>query len=518
MQEEQEQPPQRISRRTWFIIGAVAGLAMALFMIALRFALDSPILHEVLADRLTRYTPGVVFDFILERLQVGAKPLMFAGILVAHIGLAGGLGLLYGRYSRALPLPESQTWRRGLLLTVVLWLPTVVVFTPIIGGGFLGFALPDGAGDYLISTFVGVAVYSFVLTHLHFITLARAEGRLDMGRRAFLGRVAFAAFLLGAGGLAIRTIARNASSVTPARVFSTRGDLPPEITPNDRFYEVSKNIINPKVDAATWKLEVRGEGVGNPFSLTYQDLQALPWEEEYVTLTCISNSIGGELVSNALWRGVPLRLLLERAQLDPSVKRLAFHAEDGYTDSFPLDYALRDNVLVAYLMNGEPLPDDHGFPARIIVPGLYGMEHVKWLNRIEPVEPDFRGFWQERGWADTAIINTLSRIDVPVSHESTPLQELFVGGIAFAGNRGIDKVEISDDGVTWYEAEVGKPLSPYTWVLWTTRWTPPAAKRFPLRVRATDGDRVIQASASHGSFPDGATGHHVIMVRVQEEA
>ena len=519
MDEGLEQPITRITRRTGFNIGALAGLAMVLFMVASRFSLDTPGLYEVMADWLTKITPGFVFDFALERLQVGAKPLMFASILVAQIIVGGGLGVLYARYSPSVPFAASQPWRRGLLLAAGLWLFITAVITPIIEGGFFGLSLMNGARDYLITAFIGVLAYALVLTHLHAITLERRAGTFDLGRRTFLERAAFLAFLIGAGGLALRTIVKNASSVTPSRVFSIQGELPPEITPNDRFYEVSKNIINPKVDAADWKLEVKGDLMRNPYSLTYDELKALPTKEEYVTLTCISNNIGGGLISNALWRGVPLKFLLERAQLDASVERIAFHAADGYVDSFPLDYAMGKDVLVAYLMNGEPLPDGHGFPARIIVPGLWGMENVKWLTRIEPVESSFRGYWQERGWADTASINTMSRIDVPDSGITIPVQETLVGGVAFAGDRGVIKVEISIDGRTpWQPAELRKALSPYTWILWTSHWTPPAAQRYSITVRATDGTGEVQTAVLHDALPDGATGHDSIIVRVEEQA
>ena len=515
---ELNHPVTRISGRAGFNIGALAGVAMVLFMVALRFALDTPVLYEVTADWLTKVTPAFVFDFALERLQVSAKPLMFASILMAQVIVGGGLGILYAVYSPSLPLAESRTWSRGLLLAVGLWLLTVAVITPIIEGGFFALSLPDGARDYLITAFIGMLAYALVLTHLHTIALERKAGSFSLGRRTFLERAAFFALLIGSGGLALRTIVRNASSVTPSRAFSTQGELPPEITPNDRFYEVSKNIINPSVDATDWNLEVGGDMVGNPYSLTYDELKALPSKEEFVTLTCISNTIGGSLISNALWRGVPLNVLLERARLDPSVEKIAFHAEDGYVDSFPLEIAMRDNVLVAYLMNGVPLADGHGFPARIIVPGLWGMENVKWLTKIMPVKSDFRGYWQERGWADSATINTMSRIDVPSSGEKIPLQEILVGGIAFAGDRSVIKAEISiDGGTTWQPAELRKALSPYTWALWSIQWTPPAAQRYSITVRATDGTGEVQTAVTHQALPDGATGHDSLIVRVEEQ-
>jgi DMSO/TMAO reductase YedYZ molybdopterin-dependent catalytic subunit len=164
-------------------------------------------------------------------------------------------------------------------------------------------------------------------------------------------------------------------------------------------------------------------------------------------------------------------------------------------------------------MNGEPLSDSHGFPARIVVPGLYGMENVKWLTRIEPVAADFRGFWQRRGWADTAVINTMSRIDVPAANAGVAPVEMEVGGVAFAGDRGIDFVEFSTDGgETWWRAESSDPLSPYAWVLWRATWTPPETGRVSITVRATDGAGTTQTADIRGNLPDGATGYHRISV------
>ncbi|MEK7777196.1 MAG: molybdopterin-dependent oxidoreductase, partial [Chloroflexota bacterium] len=395
------------------------------------------------------------------------------------------------------------------------WLVIMAVVTPVAGGGFFGSSLPEGPWRYLSTSFLALASYGVSLTLLHSWALARKEGSQDMGRRRVLQMAALVTVVAAIGGLAVRAISRGASQVSPSRVFRNSGKLPPEVTPNDQFYEVSKNIINPRVDATSWKLEITGN-LGNAYSLSYDELKALPWQEQYVTLTCISNEIGGDLISNALWRGVPLKLVLERAQLPPETVRLAFWAADGYVDSFPVERAMRENVLVAYLMNGEPLSNDHGFPARLIVPGLYGMENVKWLTRIEPVQANFRGYWQQRGWADTAVINTMSRVDLPSDGATVPAQDSLLGGVAFAGDRGVTRVEVSTDGGgSWRPAEVRKALSPYTWVLWTRAWTPPSAGPYTITVRATDGAGQTQTLVVQDSLPDGATGYHSILVSAQ---
>ena len=371
-----------------------------------------------------------------------------------------------------------------------------------------------GIFPYLAALLVSFGAYGLTLSHLHLIALGDGDAPADMGRRRILRQGAFLALLVVAGAYSGRAIIQGFGSISPARVFNRPGEMPAEVTPNEEFYEVSKNIVNPRVDVTGWTLEVEGE-VGNPFAMDYEELRSLPWIEEYVTLTCISNLVGGGLISNALWRGVPLKTILERAQLPESTERLAFHAADGYVDSMPMEYAVRDNVIVAYMMNGEPLSDGHGFPARIIVPGLYGMENVKWLTSIEPVPADFRGYWQVRGWDGTAVINTMSRIDVPRRNAGLLLEEAFLGGVAFAGDRGVQRVEVSTDGgETWLRAETSDPLSQYTWVLWTTTWTPLSTGPFEVVVRTTDGRGDTQTSVVRGNVPSGATGYHKVPVLV----
>ncbi|MBI2170743.1 MAG: molybdopterin-dependent oxidoreductase [Chloroflexi bacterium] len=517
--EAKEQQALKVSRRTGFWAGIGAGLAMTVLMVALRLYLNAIVLPELTADWLIKLTPPTIFDFILTRLQVGAKPLFFGLLLLGQVLAGGGIGVAYARYSHRLPLKDKKPWARGVRFGLVLSMVLAGLFTPLIGGGFFGAKVATGAIGYLAATFLPVVTYGVVMASLHAMALERRFQSAAKGRRKFLRSAAIFTLVLAASAFAASTIVKTISAVTPSRVFRYRGQLPPEVTPNDQFYEVSKNIINPKVEAASWKLEVGGD-VGSPFSLTYEELKALPWIEQYATLECISNLVGGDLISNALWRGVSLRVLLERAKLSPDAQRIAFHAADGYVDSFPLDIAMREQTMVAYMMNGDPLPDAHGFPARIIVPGLWGMENVKWLTRIEPVAATFRGYWQERGWADSATYNTMSRLDVPAPSAEVPLGvEVMVGGVAFAGDRSIQQVEFSaDDGQSWSQAEVKKALGPYTWVLWTGSWTPDTPKLHVLKVRAVDGRGEPQIAQVQDSLPDGATGYHLILVDVMPPA
>jgi hypothetical protein len=192
--------------------------------------------------------------------------------------------------------------------------------------------------------------------------------------------------------------------------------------------------------------------------------------------------------------------------------------EDGYSDSFPLEKALEPGTLLAHHMNGEPLTPPHGFPLRALVPGIYGMKNVKWLKRIEVVDYDFKGYWQQRGWSDQAVIKTSSRIDLPGPGGYYPEEASAIGGVAFAGDRGISAVEVSTDGGrTWLPAEAKQALSPYTWVLWLREWHPTPG-RYEVLVRAADGTGELQTAEHHRPLPNGASGYHLVVVRIQKPA
>ena len=180
--------------------------------------------------------------------------------------------------------------------------------------------------------------------------------------------------------------------------------------------------------------------------------------------------MGGDLIGNALWRGVRLKDLLDQAGLKPEAVDIVLRASDGYSDSIPITRAQADGNILVYEMNGEPLSVSHGFPVRLIVPGIYGKKNVKWITEIEAVSYDYKGFWQTRGWDDRAVYKTLSRIDIP---DDTVSGTTTIAGIAFAGDRGISKVEVSlDGGNTWEQAEIKPALSEYSWVLWHKEWNP----------------------------------------------
>jgi DMSO/TMAO reductase YedYZ molybdopterin-dependent catalytic subunit len=239
------------------------------------------------------------------------------------------------------------------------------------------------------------------------------------------------------------------------------------------------------------------------------------------TLRCISNQTGGGLMSNAAWRGVPLRSLIEAAKPEGNVLEVILHGADNYTDTVAFEKAMNPTTLVAFEMNGEPLPFNHGYPVRVIVPGLYGEKNVKWVTRIELVERDAKGFYEQQGWGPNFVVPTSSRFDQPDDRQGFKLAAMgaaFVTlrGVAHGGDRGIARVEISpDDGRTWQEANVEHAQSPSAWSLWSYAWHPNAPGEYKLAVRATDGAGALQTPDERGIVPEGSTGYHKITVNIE---
>src|SRR3972149_1975447 len=256
------------------------------------------------------------------------------------------------------------------------------------------------------------------------------------------------------------------------RMFSVPPRDTPFITPNDKFYLVNYDGI-PDVKVATWKLSISGY-VKHSLTLTYADFLSRPSVEAMVTLTCIDTLPGGSTISNAVWRGIPLKDLLEEAGLEPGATDVVFYAAEGYSDSIPLSRVMQGDILLAHSMNGVALPRDHGFPLRVIAPGLYGIKNVKWLIAIEVVDYDYKGYWQQRGWTDEGHIKVISRIDSPGHYQDLKGPEAEIRGIAFGGAHGGGKGGGgTDGGKTWHLAEITQAYSPTAWVLWRDSWKIP---------------------------------------------
>jgi DMSO/TMAO reductase YedYZ molybdopterin-dependent catalytic subunit len=292
--------------------------------------------------------------------------------------------------------------------------------------------------------------------------------------------------------------------------------LTPIVVPNDSFYRIDTAFIPPAVDRSTWSLKVIGM-VDREITLTYEELVALPIIDQYVTIACVSNLVGGKLVGNAKWTGVRLRDVLDMAGVHTDADQLVGQSVDGFTAGMPVDWVMDParEPLIAVAMNDAPLPREHGYPARLIVPGLYGyVSATKWLAFLKLTRFDqFEGFWVPLGWAQKAPVLTQSRIDVPNDGAHVAAGHVPVAGVAWAPDRGISGVDVRVDGGDWQPAHLSTPISKATWVQWLLDWDAPQGGH-TLEVRATDGTGEVQTDQHSEPAPDGARGHHTIRVNV----
>ena len=353
---------------------------------------------------------------------------------------------------------------------------------------------------------------------------------VDFDRRRFLATTgALGALAIAAGGAA-RMLGRNTeiaaerASLTIPMPASPAAPLPaganlgvpgisPFFTPLDRFYRVDTALLVPRVSPQDWRLAIGGM-VDRPFTLTYRDLIALDLIERDITLNCVSNRVGGRYIGTTRWIGAPLKPLLEEAGIQASATQIASRSVDGFTVGTPLPTALdgRDAML-AVAMNGEPLPLEHGFPVRMLVPGLYGYESAtKWITSIDLVDDSFQAYWVKRGWAKAVDVKTAARIDTPANGARVNAGQVNVAGVAWAQHRGIDTVQVQVDGGDWVDAELGAVDSPDTWRQWRYRWEASPGGSHLLRVRAVDGTGVVQTGDEAPPFPSGATGYDNVSV------
>ena len=286
------------------------------------------------------------------------------------------------------------------------------------------------------------------------------------------------------------------------------------ITPNEEFY-ITSYRTPPFVLAETWTLSIKGL-VDRPMTMTYPQLLARPSVSEIVTLECVGNGVAGEAIGTADWGGVRLKTLLDDAGVDSKAYDVVFRAADGYSDGLTVERAMVGDVLVAYKMNGVTLPSGHGYPARIIAPGIYGMKHVQWLTEIELVTQDYKGYYQKKGWSDDASVKTMSWITDPQDGDSfVQGKTITIKGFAFAGTRGIRTVEITTNGgQSWNPTALQPEISPYAWVFWTYQWESKRKGDHRILARAIDGTGQPQSLIEQKPFPDGASGIQEVIVTV----
>jgi DMSO/TMAO reductase YedYZ molybdopterin-dependent catalytic subunit len=294
--------------------------------------------------------------------------------------------------------------------------------------------------------------------------------------------------------------------------------MPDLITPASSFYLIDTELTSPRIDANTWKLSVKG-AVDNPVEFSYRDLLGMPTREADITLSCVSNTVGGGLVSNGRWTGVLLSDVLAEAgmsrdRISGASRQLVGRSVDGFTTGFKTDIALDGrNALVAFGLNGSELPLKHGYPVRLVVPGLYGyISATKWLTELELTNWNFDAYWIQRTWSKKGPVKTQSRIDTIQDGDVLSLGKNPIGGIAWAPHRGIEKVEVSTDGgETWNTARLARQLAEDTWRQYVYDWNATPGD-YTIQVRATDGTGETQTAAEAPPHPSGATGYHTINV------
>ena len=504
-------PAPWVRARLGFTAGVIAAVVMLVAIALLRIASDVVSLPEVIADGFLLVLPGAAASAIIDSLQKSAKPLLYLGVAVGTILVGGLLGRWYG---------SRPDWRRPATIALGCWVAFGAVLYTLVGAGPFGADLVAGPVWHGVTLLALFALYAATL-HLLFHELAGRSGAIraagpSQARRNLLATLGGAGIVAAIGGLTWRLLPRVAGqpaasprvTVANAAPWDVPG-LSPEVTPTGDFYTVSKNFIDPSVNASGWQLKIDGM-VDKSLTFSYDQLTSLPASEGYYTLMCISNEVGGDLWGNAHWKGVKLRWLLEQAGVQPGVYKAVFSAADDYKDSVKIENAMHPDALLAWEMNGAPLAQNHGFPARLLIPGIYGMKNVKWLTGITLVKDDFKGYWQTRGWDDAAPYQTASRIDVPRFRADVSPGSVDVAGVAFAGDRGIQKVEVSvDGGQTWQAAELKQGLSPYTWQLWRTNVNVRSDTR-TVRVRAWDGQGHLQIRDEQPPVPSGSTGWHTV--------
>jgi DMSO/TMAO reductase YedYZ molybdopterin-dependent catalytic subunit len=532
---------------------------------------------ETVVAAVARLTPTAVFGWATESFGSLAQNTLWAIILVGVVAMGYWAGQTAGQLVRLGRFGTGVTSRfsAGLIMVAVLFLIIAAGIFPLAREGFFA-AGSVYQGALLVQAALFAAAWAVAWTALGGASVpapettpAPATADTSMSRRSALRSVAAAGLAAGVAYLGWRLakapsagdvearqqaaaeIAARARGAAPSAAgaapatsagaespdlapdapdkelaqwdpspeepfaeLEAEGKLTPVITSVADFYHVSKNISDPVVDGASWSLTIDGM-VAKPLSFSYEDIVARAKTQNITTLSCISNELNGDLAGTAEWTGFPLRELLEEAGVDPKAVDIVFRAADGYDDSIPLAQAMHPTTLLVTGMNGEPLPPDHGFPARLIVPPIYGMKNVKWVEHIEAVDHDYQGYWQTRGWSDPAPYQIWGRIDTPAQSDQIPAGPAIAAGVAAAGNRGIYRVEISlDEGETWADATLEPSINPdFTWVRWILPFeaSGPAAN---ILMRATDGEGTVAPEEYNPPLPNGATGWPQRSVRV----
>ena len=494
------------------VLATVVGLAAAHLVAALTVPAASPVL--AVGSTVIDLTPTPLKEWAIRQFGSADKIILVGSVTVVVLILAAVAGIIAAKRETV-----------GLLIVVAL-------------AGVAGVlaVLRPGAGPFdIVPALVAAVVGATSLWWLHRIDdqsstapSGEADGPSRRGVVLAAGGLAAAAVAMGAAGRWVTSyrlggtdialpVATDPAASFPQGLEEMYDGISPLRTPNADFYRVDTRLSVPAVNVDSWTLTIDGD-VDQEVTLTFDDLAAMDTVERDITLTCVSNPVGGPYVGGARWLGVPLADVLARAGIDSTKADQILSTDvDGMTISTPLDVALdgRD-ALIAIGMNGEPLPRENGFPARMVVPGLYGfVSACKWITRMTLTTYDAeQAYWTERDWSTDAPIKLSSRIDTPRSFSKSAAGKVLVGGVAWAQGSGIEKVDIRIDGEAWRPAQLGPEVTNDYWRQWFFKWDASPGQHF-IAVRATNKDGDVQTDVRAESFPEGSSGVQEISVTIE---
>jgi DMSO/TMAO reductase YedYZ molybdopterin-dependent catalytic subunit len=542
-------------------LGIVAGLVSIAVSVMIKVFIGGLFLPELASQTLFSLTPGEFESQAIDALGPLAKYSAFIGSIIVTIIIFGLIGIFLIKLYNKLRWNNNYIWKFISSFALTYSFLVIISIMMVIMIHVRSGSQPISIQHIIFSFIVPQIVFSLIFSLFSRKTKTKDKLQdpnqpsvranntvVNYNRREFIrliiaSVVSIPVIYFGLNRLFSpqeveqQQIQSDTSNLLPAQSRSISPDfkdptlaplLASEITPTYLFYRIDINPIVPEVDVNSWNLLIKGM-VGTPLKLSYEEIKSMPAIEEFVTLECISNKIGGDLIGTALWKGIRLKDILEKAKILPGVQYIVFRCSDGYDVGIPLNKGLMNETILAYEMNLAPLTSKHGFPIRAIVPGLYGMMNPKWITEIELVDKVYEGYWQRNGWSNIAEYNTGSSIVIPgqapirnrfrnldenfTNNSSSANKRVPIAGIAFGGDKGISKVEVSTDGgITWKTAKIKEPLSRYTWILWTTGFIPEKVENYKVIVRATDKNGEVQSSELNNPFPDGATGYHTISV------
>ncbi|MET4137561.1 molybdopterin-dependent oxidoreductase [Pseudarthrobacter sp. PvP090] len=513
------------------VLAALAGVAAAAVVLSVAelvgaffTARATPVI--ALGSTFIDFTPSWLKDFAIATFGTNDKVALFVGMAVTILLLACVLGVV-----------AYRKWALGV--AGVLLMGAVIVAAVVTRSG----VKPLDAVPTVIGTVAGLIALRFLVTKLWRMrqwpdtdadVAAKDPDRPATSRRAFFaatGVTAAASAVAATGGRLLSAarsnvaqareslqlpVAAKPAPAVPAGVQSKAPGVTPWLTPNSDFYRIDTALSVPEINAQDWELRVHGL-VDREIRLTFQDLLDANLIESHVSLTCVSNPVGGNLAGNAKWLGMPIRDVLEMAGPQTGADMVLSTSIDGFSASTPLEVLQDDrDAMLAFGMNDEALPLEHGYPVRMVVPGLYGfVSATKWVVDLEVTRfADSKAYWTQRGWSERGPIKTMARVEVPKSFAKVPAGRVAIGGTAWAQTRGITKVEVQIDNGPWTEAVLSTEASVVTWRQWSFDWEATPGPHY-IKARATDGTGEVQTDQRADPVPDGASGWQSLMVTVE---